>query len=58
VWLQLVTLHVFDLTWATSWPLLLMILGGGMVLRAVFEGARRSHHSSSTETPTEARHDG
>lgn len=58
VWLQLVTLNAFDLTWATSWPLLLMILGGGMVLRAVFEGARRSHHRSSTETPTEARHDG
>ncbi len=58
-WLQAVTLHLYDLTYESSWPLLLIILGGGMVLRAVFECTRRHRRQESNDTPsTEVRHDG
>ena len=57
-WLLAVTLNLYDMTYWSSWPLLLIILGGGMVLRAVFEGARRQRHEGSDETSTEVRHDG
>ncbi len=49
VWLQLVNLHLFDLNWESSWPLLLIIVGGVMVLRAIFDGARRSRSESYPE---------
>ena len=57
-WLLAVTLNLYDMTYGSSWPLLLIILGGGMVLRAVFEGTRRQRHETSDETPEEVRHDG
>jgi hypothetical protein len=41
VWLQMVTLHIYGFTYQSSWPLLLIILGGGIVLRTVAESARR-----------------
>lgn len=69
-WLLAVTLHLYDLTYSSSWPILLIVLGGGMVFRALFEGTRR-HRSerpseispdasgnTSTNSSTEARHDG
>ena len=31
VWLQMVTLHIYGFTYGSSWPLLLVILGGGMM---------------------------
>lgn len=34
-WLQAVTLHVHDFTYESSWPLLLVILGAGIVLRTI-----------------------
>jgi uncharacterized oligopeptide transporter (OPT) family protein len=40
-WLQVTVLHLFDLTFATSWPLLLIVLGAGLVVRTLFEGVRR-----------------
>ena len=40
VWLQVTVLHLFDLTFGTSWPLLLILLGAGTVVRAIVEGAR------------------
>lgn len=39
-WMQLVTLGLFGLTWGSSWPLLLIVLGIGMVLRALIAAAR------------------
>ena len=37
VWLQLVRLHLFGLTYRSSWPLLLIALGAAIALRAVFD---------------------
>lgn len=39
VWLQLVRLHVFGLTFRTSWPLLLIALGAGIIIRTFIESA-------------------
>ncbi len=39
VWLQMVRLHLFDLTYGNSWPLLLIALGAGMILRTFLESA-------------------
>lgn len=36
-WLQAVRLRLFDLTFRNSWPLLLIILGAGIALRAFFD---------------------
>jgi hypothetical protein len=35
VWLQLIQLRMFDLTFRNSWPLLLIVLGAFMTLRAL-----------------------
>jgi hypothetical protein len=40
-WLQAVTLHFHDFTYESSWPLLLIILGAGVVVRTIVESARR-----------------
>ena len=40
-WLQMVTLHIYDFTYASSWPLLLVILGGGMIVRTIADSVRR-----------------
>jgi len=54
-WLQLTTLHVFGLTFHSSWPLLLIVLGAGMVVRTFFDvGGRRG--SDDSDSP-EVRHD-
>jgi hypothetical protein len=37
VWLQMAHLHLFGLTYRNSWPLLLIALGAGITLRAVFD---------------------
>jgi hypothetical protein len=41
VWLQMVTLHLYGFTYASSWPLLLVILGGGIIVRTIAGSARR-----------------
>jgi hypothetical protein len=41
-WLQAVTLHLYGLTYSSSWPLLLVILGAGMIGRTVLESFPRS----------------
>ncbi|HUP46435.1 MAG TPA: DUF5668 domain-containing protein [Thermoanaerobaculia bacterium] len=41
IWLQLCRLEVYGLTYSTAWPLLLIALGAGMVLRAVVESMLR-----------------
>lgn len=38
-WLQIVRLHLFDLTYRNSWPLLLIVLGSGIILRTFIESA-------------------
>jgi len=40
-WLQMVTLHIYGFTYASSWPLLLVILGGGIIVRTIVDSARR-----------------
>jgi hypothetical protein len=47
IWLQISHLEIFGLTYSSSWPLLLIALGGGMILRSFVEAALRSregHH--------------
>lgn len=38
-WLQAVRLHLFNMTFTNSWPLILIFVGAGVVLRAVFDVA-------------------
>jgi hypothetical protein len=45
-WLQISRLHLFGLTYGTSWPLLLIALGAGMVARTVYESAREKEKES------------
>ncbi|HEX3067746.1 MAG TPA: DUF5668 domain-containing protein [Thermoanaerobaculia bacterium] len=40
-WLQAVNLHWYGLTYNSSWPLLLVILGAGMIGRTIIESFRR-----------------
>jgi Domain of unknown function (DUF5668) len=51
-WLQVVHLGLFGLTFGTSWPLLLIVLGAGMIVRTLVESARRRD-----EDPPEHRHE-
>ena len=37
VWLQITHLGLFGLGWATSWPVLLILIGAGMILRAIWD---------------------
>ena len=37
VWLQLVQLHLYGMSYRNSWPLLLIIIGAGVALRAMFD---------------------
>lgn len=39
VWLQITHLGLFGLGWATSWPVLLILVGAGMILRAIWDAA-------------------
>ena len=41
-WLQITHLRMFGLSYGSSWPLLLIALGGGLMLRALVESARRT----------------
>lgn len=36
-WLQLVQVHAFGLSYRNSWPLLLIIVGAGIAVRAMFD---------------------
>jgi hypothetical protein len=49
LWLQAVRLHLYHLTFENSWPLLLIVLGGGIVLRTFFDGVTRRHRSAENE---------
>ncbi len=40
-WLQAVTLHLYGFTYESSWPLLLVVLGAGIIVRTIVESARR-----------------
>jgi hypothetical protein len=40
-WLQAVTLHLYGFTYESSWPFLLIALGGAIVIRTIAESARR-----------------
>ena len=49
VWLQITTLHLFGLTFGSSWPLLLIALGAGIVLRTFFDSRHGSRSSISED---------
>ena len=38
VWMQIAHLRLFGMTWRTSWPLLLIAAGAGMIARSLIEG--------------------
>ncbi len=44
VWLQIAQLHLFGLSFSSSWPLLLIALGAGMIVRTIFETVRRHEY--------------
>ena len=48
-WLELARLHVWGLTFGSSWPLLLIFLGAGMVVRTVIESSRRREPAAPEE---------
>lgn len=44
-WLQAVNLHLYGMTYSNSWPLLLIALGGGMIVRALVEAVSRKEEN-------------
>ena len=48
-WLQIATLHVFGMTFESSWPLLLIALGAGVILRALLDAMRGRRLDTATE---------
>lgn len=40
-WLQIIQLDLFGATYRNSWPLLLIVLGGGMIARAIVDATVR-----------------
>jgi hypothetical protein len=48
-WLQISYLRLFGLSFSSSWPLLLIALGVGMIARTIFESARRQEPASPEE---------
>jgi hypothetical protein len=42
-WLQAIRLGLFGLTFSSSWPLLLIVLGVGMIARAIYDATRERH---------------
>ena len=48
-WLQIATLHVFGMTFNSSWPLLLIALGAGVILRALLDATRGRHPATAIE---------
>ena len=51
LWLQVSHLGLFGLDWSSSWPILLILVGGGMVLQAIGDavmrrgGRKGDHHA-------------
>jgi hypothetical protein len=39
IWLQISNLGLFGLDWSSSWPILLILAGAGMVLHAILDAA-------------------
>lgn len=49
LWMQAVTLHLYDLTYSNSWPLLLICWGAGLVLRTFYESIARHRDGERAE---------
>jgi hypothetical protein len=47
-WLQIATLHLFGMTFNSFWPLLLIGLGGGVILRALLDITRAPRPGPAT----------
>jgi hypothetical protein len=45
IWMQISNLELFGLDWSSSWPILLILVGAGMVLQAIIDGATRKRGS-------------
>lgn len=39
IWLQISNLGLFGLDWSSSWPILLILVGAGMILHAIVDAA-------------------
>ena len=48
-WLQAVTLHVHGFTYQSSWPLLLVVLGAGIILRTIVAATQRGDAEGSED---------
>lgn len=46
-WLQISHMGLFGLSWATSWPLLLIVIGAGMVGQSLFGGRDRKKSAAT-----------
>ena len=46
LWFELIRYRVFGLSFSSGWPLILIAVGAGTILRALFDSARRSEPSS------------
>lgn len=46
VWLQISHLELWGLSYGTSWPLLLIGLGGGMIVRALIDPSPKREHGN------------
>ena len=55
-WLQAVTLHYRGFTYESSWPLLLVILGAGIIVRSIVGPARREDADDDAERERENSH--
>lgn len=49
-WLQAVTLHFHGFTYESSWPLLLVILGAGIIVRTIAGSARHRDDEEESES--------
>jgi len=57
VWMQIITLGLFGLTFSNSWPLLLIVVGAGMVFRTFLDLGRRRSREREFSRGMEERHD-
>jgi hypothetical protein len=48
-WLQLISLHLFGLTYGNSWPLILIASGAGITLRALVDRGVRTTREDRSE---------
>lgn len=51
IWLQISNLGLFGLDWSSSWPVLLILVGAGMILHAIVDAASRGREQGEGGGP-------